>query len=79
VRRGRPARTGRPRCIGASILDLHRRAAIYVNKILKGAKPSHLPVEQPPEFELFINRTTAKALDLRSSQTLLAIDVEIID
>jgi ABC-type uncharacterized transport system substrate-binding protein len=64
---------------GADFSDVYRRAATYVDRLLKGAKPADLPVEHPTKLELVINRKTAKTLELRVPQALLQQADQVID
>lgn len=72
------ARAGSLLAYGPSLPDLMRRAATYVDKILKGAKPADLPVEQPVEFEFVVNLKTARALGLTMPQSVLQQATEIV-
>jgi putative ABC transport system substrate-binding protein len=63
---------------GASLTELYRRAATYVDHVFRGAMPANLPIEQPTKFELAINLKTAKALGLTMPQSLLLRADELI-
>jgi putative ABC transport system substrate-binding protein len=73
------AKDGGLLCYGGEPVDLYRRAATYVDRILRGAKPGDLPVQYPTKFEMVVNLKTAKALGLTVPQSILLRGDEIIE
>jgi putative tryptophan/tyrosine transport system substrate-binding protein len=64
---------------GANLPDMFRRSATYVDKILKGARPGDLPIEQPTKFDLVVNLRTAKALEFQINDKMLSVADEVIE